>query len=158
MELQKYYPLKTPQFVPPPPPSPPTDNILTCSQPENLRMCEHPKHPLTHMSVHQQSHKILLNFVLQELLSEFHNLGRSQHIDYHSSQVTTTTEVVETVNPHNPKDLYPTINALSALYNPSTTVTPSISATTALPSVISQNIYLHSWTITRISFRPCSSS
>ena len=41
--------------------------------------------------------------------------------------------------PKPPKDLHPATNALAALYNPSTTMTPYNSATTTLPSDISEH-------------------
>ena len=76
---------------------------------------------------------------LQELLSKLDNLGTSQHVDYDSPQVTTTQEGVETFIPQPPQDLHPDINALASLSNTSTTMYPSISATTALPSYLSEH-------------------
>ena len=76
---------------------------------------------------------------LQELVSEFDNLGTSQYIEYHSPQFTTTQKGVETVMPKPQQDLHPYINALSTIYNPSTTMNPSITATTTLTSDISEH-------------------
>ena len=73
---------------------------------------------------------------LQELLSEFDNIGTSQNIDYRYSQVTNTHKGVETVITHNTRDLHPDINALDAIANISTTMNPSISTTKKLPSVL----------------------
>ena len=53
---------------------------------------------------------------LQELLSEFENLGISQNIDYHSPQVTTTHEGVETVIYNPTQDLHSAINDLSDIF------------------------------------------
>ena len=79
------------------------------------------------------------NEILQELLSSVDNLGTSQHIDYHSPQVTTTQEEVETFIPQYPQDLHLDINSLATLDNSSTNITPSISATTTLSSGLSEH-------------------
>ena len=76
---------------------------------------------------------------IQEILSEFDNLKRSQHIDDHSPQVATTQEVSEKVIYQLPQDLQPDINTLAALVNIYIIMTPSISATTTLPSYLSEN-------------------
>ena len=72
----------------------------------------------------------------RKFISAFDNLGKSQHIDYHSPQVKTTQEGVEIVIIQTQHDLHPDINAMGDLYNPPTTMTPSISATTTLPSYL----------------------
>ena len=73
---------------------------------------------------------------LQEILSEFDKLGTSQHIDNYPN-FSTTQEVVETVITQPPKCLHPTTNSLAAIANPYTTMTPSRSATTTIPSDLS---------------------
>ena len=67
-------------------------------------------------------------------------------MDYNSSQAATTYECVETVILHPPQDLHPDINALAALSNPSTTMNPSISDTTTLPSALSDHTPLFPYT------------
>ena len=76
---------------------------------------------------------------IQELLSEFEKLGKSQNIDYNPPQVTTTHENVEKVIPHPPQDLQPAINALANIANTSTTITTSTSSTTTTPSNLSDH-------------------
>ena len=51
----------------------------------------------------------------------------------------TTHEWVETIIPQHPQYLYPAINDLYDLSNTPTTMTPSISAITTLPSDISKH-------------------
>ena len=79
---------------------------------------------------------------IQEILSSFYNLGTSQHIEYHSPQVTTKQEGVEIFILHTPQDLHPDINDLAVISNPSTTMTPYISATTIIPFDISYHTTL----------------
>ena len=74
--------------------------------------------------------------------SSVDNLVTSQHIDYNSPQVTTTQEGVETVIHKPPQDLHPATNALADIFDTSTTITPSISVTKTLTSVISEHIPL----------------
>ena len=79
---------------------------------------------------------------LQEVISEFDNLLTSHNIEYNPLQVATTQEGDETVIPQPPQDLHLAINSVVALSNPSTAMTPSISATTTRPSVIPEHTSL----------------
>ena len=59
MELHQNHSLLAYLFIPFPT-APPTNNINTCSQTENIRMFHHPNHILTHLPLNQKSHKLLL--------------------------------------------------------------------------------------------------
>ena len=131
MDLHQNYPLLTHQSVPVPT-APPSNNIHTLSQPENLHMRQHPNYPLTLVIKSEVLSTPAQKENLQELLSAFNNLGTSQHVENNSPLVTTTQEWVETSITHTPQDLHLDINYLAALSNTSVTMNSSISATTAL--------------------------
>ena len=59
IDIHQNYPLLTHQFVPFPT-APHYNNISTRFQPENLRLCQHPNHPLIHFTVHHKSHRLFL--------------------------------------------------------------------------------------------------
>ena len=60
-------------------------------------------------------------------------------MDYHSPQVTTTKKGVEKVIHQPPQERHHDINTLAAIYNPSTTMTPTISITITLPLDLSEH-------------------